>query len=331
MSTMSFRKHPALASWLLAGLVCAGAGGVALSAPDQTGAASAPAASSSATGPRGFKDPYAAAEALIAATKKYDYDGVLRILGPGSRDVVLGGDQAQDRRQLANFNRAAGEREAVLRDPDDASRAVLIVGNGNWPFPAPIVQRKGGWFFDMKAGRGELLNRRIGANELDAIAICEGYVQAQFDYAYRARSGYQVAQYAQRIISTPGRQDGLAWRNPDGSWGGPIGEGIARAIAEGSVGAGRPYHGYYFKILKGQGPAAPLGKLDYVIEGAMIGGFALVAAPARYGVTGIKTFMVSQTGVVYQKDLGPETLRQFKRMERFNPDRSWSPVPNSDE
>ena len=138
-------------------------------------------------------------------------------------------------------------------------------------------------------------------------------------------------QYAQRIISTPGKQDGLAWQNADGTWGGPIGENIARAIEQGYTSRSEPYHGYFFKILKGQGPAAPLGEMDFVVKGVMIGGFALVAAPAEYGVTGVRTFIVSHDGVVYEKDLGPNTLDEFKRMELFNPDKSWTPVPGQDQ
>jgi hypothetical protein len=185
------------------------------------------------------------------------------------------------------------------------------------------------WQFDAKAGRQELLYRRIGSNELDAIDICHGYVEAQYDYAYQPRDEYTVNQYAQRIISTPGKHDGLAWQNPDGSWGGPIGEKIAQAIEQGySASANpQPYHGYFFKVLKGQGPAAPLGEMGYVVEGVMIGGFALAAAPAEYGETGVKSFVVSQDGVVYQKDFGPETLDAFGKMELFNPDKSWTPVP----
>jgi hypothetical protein len=177
-----------------------------------------------------------------------------------------------------------------------------------------------------KAGEKELLYRRVGANELDAIQICHGFVEAQDTYALRSRQLYSVNQYAQRIISTPGQQDGLTWQSADGKWEGPIGEKAARAIAQGYNPGESPYHGYFFKVLKGQGAAAPLGKLDYVIEGVMIGGFALVASPAEYRVTGVKTFMVSYDGVVYQKDLGPDTLEQFKKMERFNPDTSWQPV-----
>jgi hypothetical protein len=151
-------------------------------------------------------------------------------------------------------------------------------------------------------------------------------VEAQYEYAFQKREGYDVHQYAQRIISTPGKQDGLAWQSPDGSWGGPIGEEIARAIEQGYSAKAEPYHGYFFKILKGQGPAAPLGEMDFVVKGIMIGGFALVAAPAEYGVTGVKSFIVSQDGVVYEKNLGPASLDEFAKMERFNPDGSWKPV-----
>jgi hypothetical protein len=206
-----------------------------------------------------------------------------------------------------------------------------LVGNEDWPFPVPIVKRGEKWSFDAKAGRQELLYRRIGANELDAIQICHGYVEAQHEYALQPHQGYDVNQYAQRIISSPGKQDGLAWQEPDGSWGGPIGEKIARAIEQGYSSRSEPYHGYFFKILKGQGPAAPLGEMDFVMKGVMIGGFALVAAPAEYGVTGVETFIVSHDGVVYEKDLGPNSLDEFTRMELFNPDKSWAPVPEQDQ
>ena len=210
--------------------------------------------------------------------------------------------------------------------PNNKNRAILSIGNEDWPSPAPIVKLGGKWSFDAKSGRQEILYRRIGRNELDAIQICHGYVEAQHEYALRKREGFEVNQYAQRIISTPGKQDGLAWKNPDGSWGGPIGEKIAEVIDRGYSSRYEPYHGYYFKVLKGQGPAAPLGELDYLVKGVMIGGFALIAAPAQYRITGVKTFMVSQDGVVYQKDLGPNTLEIAKKIERFNPDKTWNPV-----
>jgi hypothetical protein len=206
---------------------------------------------------------------------------------------------------------------------------VLVVGNNDWPMPIPIVKRNGKWLFDTKVGREEMLYRRIGANELDAIQICRGYVEAQHEYALEKHDGSEVNQYAQRVISTPGKHDGLVWRNPDGSLGGPISEGIADALAQGYTDKAKPYHGYFFKILKGQGPAAPLGKMNFVVEGAMIGGFALAAAPADYRVTGVKSFIVSYEGVVYQKDLGPETLKIFKEMDLYNPDKSWLPTRDS--
>ena len=230
-----------------------------------------------------------------------------------------------------DFAAQAREKESVSVDPKTGSRAFLLVGDEGWPFPAPIVKVGDKWSFDSKAGRQELLYRRIGSNELDAIDVCRGYVEAQYEYALKKREVYEVNQYAQRIISTPGKQDGLAWQDPDGSWRGPVGEKIAHALEQGYTTSAEPYHGYFFKILKGQGPAAPLGEMDYIIKDVMIGGFALVAAPAEYGVTGVKAFIVSQDGVVYEKDFGLASLSEFIKMERFNPDKSWTPVPEEDE
>ena len=201
---------------------------------------------------------------------------------------------------------------------------MLIVGNDNFPLPIPIVKQKGKWFFDTKVGREEILNRRVGENELNAIEICRGFVEAQHEYAEEKHDGSKVNQYAQHILSTPGKHDGLAWKNQDGTWEGPVGEEIAKALEEGySAQRGQPYHGYYFKVLKGQGPAAPMGEMDFAVGGAMIGGFALAAAPAEYRVTGVQTFIVGPDGVVYQKDLGPDTLKTFQSMDRYNPDKTW--------
>lgn len=275
---------------------------------------------------RSFDNPQQAADALIAAAEKFDELALAQIFGPEGDDIVLTGEYAQDRRHAANFVAEAREKNSVSVDPKSGNRAFLLVGKEDWPFPVPLVKRSGKWYFDANAGRQELLYRRIGANELDAIQICHGFVEAQYDYALKPREGYDVNQYAQRIVSTPGAQDGLAWQNPDGTWGGPIGEKIARAIEQGYTSDAEPYHGYFFKILTGQGPAAPLGKMDYVVRGVMIGGFALVAAPAEYAVTGVRTFIVSQDGVVYDRDFGPGTLEEFEKMERFNPDKSWTPV-----
>jgi hypothetical protein len=189
--------------------------------------------------------------------------------------------------------------------------------------PVPIVKKNGTWSFDATQGRKEILYRRIGANELDAIQVCRGYVSAQEQYSLQIRDDSGVNQYAQRIFSSPGKHDGLYWKNADGTTGGPIGDAVAKALAEGYSTGKVGFHGYYFKILKGQGPHAPLGRLDYVIEGIMIGGFALVAVPAQYRVTGVKTFQVSNDGIVYQKDLGPNSLSIVQKMELYNPDATW--------
>ena len=271
-----------------------------------------------------------AADALIDAADRFDVGALVTLFGRGYEDVVLSGEYAQDRQRAKQFVAAAREKKTVSIDPVSKTRAFLLVGQDDWPFPVPIVKRGDLWAFDADAGRGEVRNRRIGSNELDAMAICRGYVEAQHAYALQPREGYDVNQYAQRVISTPGTQDGLAWQNDDGTWEGPVGEKVARAIEQGYA-AGEPYHGYFFKVLTRQGPAAPLGEIDYVIKGAMIGGFALVAAPAEYGVTGLKTFIVSHDGVVFQRDFGPRTLDAFSAMERFNPDRSWTRVADQAE
>jgi len=300
----------------------------------QPAAAGKPAAatgSSASTAVQTFATPQAAADTLVKAAANFDVAALGRIFGADGRDIVFSGEFPQDRTHAANFAQAAQEKLKVSIDPNTASRAFLLVGNEDWPFPVPLVKNGEKWSFDSKAGHQELVNRRIGANELDAIQICHGYVEAQAVYAMQPREGYEVNQYAQRIISTPGTQDGLAWQNSDGTWGGPIGEKIAQAIEQGYNLKAEPYHGYFFKILKGQGPAAPLGQLDFVVKGVMIGGFALVAGPAEYGVTGVQTFIVSQDGVVYERDFGPSTLDQFSKMELFNPDDSWTPVPDQDE
>jgi len=309
---------------ILAGLgLAASAGAQSSSEPKSTSAAPA---ASSASQAQTFDSAEKAAEALVEAAEKFDVPALLRIVGKGGEDVILTGEWASDRASAQEFAAEARKRKQVALDPKKSGRAFLLIGEEDWPFPLPIVKRQGRWSFDVDEGRNELIWRRIGRNELDAIEICHGFVEAQYEYAFRKRTGYEVPQYAQRIIASPGKQDGLAWMNADGTWDGPIGEKVAHAIQQGYNLKADPYHGYFFKVLKGQGPAAPLGTLDFVIGGAMIGGFALVAAPAEYGLGGVKTFMVSHSGVVYQKDLGPATLKEFQAMERFNPDKTWTRV-----
>jgi len=310
--------------WALLVLIIAPCAGLAQQAAQPSAAtATAPAATA---GAQTFDTPEQAADAFIAAADKFDVAALARILGPGQEDLVTSGDGVQDRKRAAEFAAHAREKKAVRIDPKDPNHGTLIVGKEDWPAPIPMVKHDGKWSFDAAAGRDELLRRRIGGNELDAIQICHGFVEAQYDYAFQKRDGYEVNQFAQRVISTPGKHDGLAWRNADGTLGGPIGERIADAIEEGYTTKSQPYHGYYFKVLKGQGPAAPHGAMDFVVKGVMIGGFALVAAPAEYGSSGIKTFIVSHSGVVYEKDLGPNTLEEFKKMQRFNPDKTWTQV-----
>jgi len=322
-ANQNLRKFFLIASLTASSCLCASG----RSAAQQTAANGASAAASAhAAGVKSFETPQQAADALVVAAENFDENVLAQIFGSGGDDIYLTGEYPQDRRRAAEFAAEAREKKTVSVDPKTGNRAFLLVGDEDWPFPVPIVKQGDKWAFDAKAGRQELFYRRIGSNELDAIDICNGYVEAQYDYAFQKRKAYDANQYAQRIISSPGKQDGLAWQNPDGSWGGPIGEKIARAIEQGYSPSAEPYHGYFFKILKGQGPAAPLGEMDFVVKGLMIGGFALVAAPAEYGVTGVKTFIVSQNGPVYEKDFGPITLNEFKNMERFNPDRSWKPV-----
>lgn len=272
---------------------------------------------------KGFATPRAAADALVQAARTFDLEGLKGILGPGSEDLLVSKDPVQDKNYALAFVAQADEKTRVQME--SFKRAVLVVGSEDWPLPIPIVQRKGKWYFDSREGRQIILVRRIGANELDAITICHGFVEAQLDYAARPHDQSGINQYAQRIISTPGKQDGLYWVNADGTPGGPISNAIATAIHEGySPDKPSGYHGYFYKILKGQGPAAPMGQLDFVIQGVMIGGFALVAAPLEYRVTGVKTFMVSQDGIVYQKDLGPDTVNLVGNMDRYNPDKTWT-------
>ena len=271
-----------------------------------------------------FDTPKQAADALIQVAANFDVAAAKEILGPDGEEIVSSEDPVQDKNRAAEFAAKAKEKTSIQIDKKNPNVAILLVGKDDFPLPIPLVKRNGKWSFDTKVGREEILNRRIGANELNAIAICRGFVEAQHEYAMEKHDGSKVNQYAQRVLSTPGKHDGLAWQNPDGTWGGPVGEEVAKALEEGySAQAGKPYHGYYFKVLTGQGPAAAMGEMDFVVGGAMIGGFALAAAPAEYRVTGVQTFIVGPNGVVYEKDLGPDTLKTFQSMDKYNPDKTW--------
>ena len=278
------------------------------------------------TSQKAFNTPKEAADSLVQAAESFDVNALKEILGPDSEDIVSSADPVQDKNKAMAFAAKAKEKTNIGTDAKNPNRAILTVGNDEFPVPIPIVKNKGKWSFDTKVGREEILNRRIGTNELDAIAICRGFVEAQEEYSQEKHDDSKVNQYAQRIISTPGKRDGLAWKNADGTWGGPVGEGVAKALEQGYSNKAQPFHGYYFKVLKGQGPAAPMGEMDFMVKDAMIGGFALAAAPAEYRVTGVKTFIVGPNGVVYEKDLGKDTLKTFESMDKYNPDKTWKPT-----
>src|SRR5881227_4763 len=274
-------------------------------------------------GQKQFDTPKQAADALIQVASNFDAAAAKEILGPDGEDIVASEDPVMDKNRATEFANKAKEKTSVEVDKKNPSHAILLVGNDDFPLPIPIVKQKGKWFFDTKVGREEILNRRVGANELNAIEICRGFVEAQHEYAQEKHDDSKVNQYAQRIISTHGKHDGLAWQNEDGTWGGPVGEGVAKALEQGYSDKDKPYRGYYFKVLKKQGPAAAGGETDFVVGGAMLGGFGLAAAPAEYRVTGVKTFMVGPDGVIFEKDLGPDTLKTFQAMDSFNPDKTW--------
>jgi hypothetical protein len=233
---------------------------------------------------------------------------------------VTSGDPVADKQARQKFVAAYDRKHEIEKDGD--ARAILVIGDEQWPLPIPIAQVAGGWHFDAAAGKREILRRRIGRNELSAIEVCRAYVDAQHDYASKDRNGDGILEYAQKFVSTKGKQDGLYWEVKPGELESPVGPQMASARAEGYQ--RQPYHGYYYKILKGQGKDAPGGAYSYLAEKRMIGGFALVAFPAQYGVSGIMTFIVNQDGVVYQKNLGRNTAGIARGMKVFNPDTSWA-------
>ncbi len=270
-----------------------------------------------------FKTPEEAAESLVAAVKAQDKTRVLTILGPNGRDIASSGDEVADKTARELFLAAYAAKQSLQKVDDKTS--VLLLGAEDWPFPIPVVRAGAGWRFDTATGRQEILYRRIGRNELDTIETCFSYVEAQNDYAEFSEKEFGKAEYAQRIISTPGKKDGLYWPATNEKDESPLGEFIAVATDEGyTPGQSRvPYHGYYFKVLSRQGASAPGGAVNYVVQGKMTGGFALVAWPAEYGNSGVKTFLVNQLGVVFEKDLGPGTPQIAARMTDFNPDLTW--------
>jgi len=274
-----------------------------------------------------FKTADAAADALVNAARAGDRNPLLTVLGRDGADIVSSGDPVADASARNRVVEAYDAKHQVVMEGND--KAVLVIGREDWPFPIPLVRKDGSWRFDTAAGREEILYRRIGRNELDAIETCLAYVDAQQEYAERRVAGNGV--YAQRIVSRPGKKDGLYWPAQSSTDESPLGELAASAAAEGyRAGQQRiPYHGYYYKVLTRQGPNAPGGALDYVVRGNMIGGFALVAYPAEYRNSGVMTFLVNHQGNVYEKDLGPDTARIAAGITAFNPDNSWRRVADA--
>jgi Protein of unknown function (DUF2950) len=281
-----------------------------------------------------FSTPDEAMRAFIAAAEAKDRGAITKIFGPGA-DQLLSGDPIEDNKDLEEFATAARDSAGLEKDGD--TKYTLVVGKNNWPTPIPIVKKENRWFFDTQAGIDEILNRRIGENELSAITTCRAYVVAQWEYFTEGEWGRDgVAAYAQKFISSPGEHDGLYWKTLEGEKASPLGELVAAARAEG-YGPGqrareegsrerRPYHGYYFKILTRQGPNAPGGQYDYIINGNMIAGFALLAYPDKWGNSGVMTFIVNQQGRVYEKNLGPDTAKIAGEMTVYNPDKTWKLV-----
>jgi hypothetical protein len=318
--------------WIAAGLLASGA--LLLANGCDTATNSPPAstlvqtAGAPGQGQPLFASDAEASDAMLAAVKAQDHDQVHRLLGPAWKELVSG-DKVEDASAFNEFARRAAERTRLQKP--NATTSIIYAGNDDWPFPIPLVKTpEGKWFFDTEAGKTEILARRIGENELETIQVCRTYVEAQREYASKDRDGSDVLKYAHKIISTPGKMDGLFWIAAPGQEQSPFGHLFAKAATEGyeqTTGhPHEPYHGYHFRVLKRQGSAAPGGKFDYVINGSMVAGFALVAFPVDYESSGIMTFIVNQRGKVYQKDLGPNTRQLAHEMTEYNPDSTWTLV-----
>jgi hypothetical protein len=282
-----------------------------------------------ATPQKSFSSAGAAAGVLLSAAEANDIAALNLLFGPNGKEILASGDPVQDQNRRAMFVERANQSMKVQPDPADSSRAVILIGEDDFPFAVPLRKTGGKWRFDTEDGKREVLARRIGGNELDAIRLCAAYVDAQEQFTAEDHDRSGVRQYAQRFISSPDKKDGLYWPQAEGTPASPIAELVTQAAAEGYDTSGEkpvPYHGYYYQILTGQGPNVPGGAGEYTVHGLMIGGFGLVGWPAEYGASGIKTFLVNQAGVVYEKDLGTNTSAQARAMKTFNPDSTWKAV-----
>ncbi|MEN6623532.1 MAG: DUF2950 domain-containing protein [Smithella sp.] len=278
-----------------------------------------------------FSSPEEALKALTDAVKTNDQAALNKIFGPSWKDIHSG-DEVQDKIEFEELSKSLAQKSTLTYESD--SKVTIQIGNEDWPFPIPIVKKDKKWFFDTEAGKEEILNRRIGENELTAILVCRSYVKAQQEYILKDWNGDGIFAYAQKLRSDRGKRNGLYWRASAGEEISPLGELVAKAWHEGykkKKAAFReeepsPFHGYYFKILKRQGKNVPGGSYNYVINGNMVGGFALVAFPSNWGRSGIMTFVVNQQGKVYQKNLGPDTIKKAENMKSYNPDNTWTLV-----
>jgi hypothetical protein len=278
---------------------------------------------------RSFASPEDAAKALHTAMQGDDWKQIYAVLGPGSGKLIYTGDKVADTATRTMF--VAAYDKSVKFDREGDAKATLLLGENDYPFPFPIVKGAKGWTFDSRAGAEEIVNRRIGENELAAIQVCLAYVDAQREYASKDRDDNGLLEYATKFISTPGKRDGLYWPTKEGEPPSPFGPLVAQAAEQGygidATGVPRAYHGYHYRILTGQGQFAKGGAYDYHVTGKMIGGFAMVAYPARWGVSGVMSFICNHDGTVYEKNLGRDTLATGKAMTRFDPDPSWQKVP----
>jgi hypothetical protein len=274
---------------------------------------------------KSFPSPEEAVKSLVGAVRTGDTEEMLAVLGAGSRELIHSGDEVADSAAREKFLRAYDEMNTLFQESPD--RTILVIGTDKWPMPIPIVNRGTEWVFDVEEGQQEILNRRIGRNELHVIDVLHAYVEAQLEYAGRNCSGSGMVEFARKLISTEGKRDGLYWPANEGEDESPFGPLVAQAAKEGYAEADlSPFHGYYFKVLKGQGSHADGGSYNYVVRDRMILGFALVTYPAEYGNSGIMTFIVNQAGVIYQKDLGKNTRNIAEAMEIFDPDETWEKV-----
>jgi len=280
-------------------------------------------AEASPAAPKTFSTSKAAAEALLKASETNDTAALLQLFAPNGKDLIDSGDPTEDAQSRARFTELAHKKMALVPDPADPAKTFISVGDEDWPFPVPLIQKNGLWVFDSSEGQKEVLARYVGAHELTAIEICEGYVEAQNQYA-QIHLHKGVPEYAQHIVSSPGQKDGLYWEPKKEELPSPVPADFAKAAHRADQ--RRPYHGYFFRILTEQGPDAHGGTKNYIVDGAMTAGFALVAWPAHYGETGVQTLIVNQDAVIYQSDLGVETDKTAPALTQFNPDNSWTEV-----